>query len=369
MKKEGGFLSDSELTHMLYNIVDAGAHLQKNGISHGDITPYNISVESPSSYKLMENFGDLARPQQSQQEKILSSKNHFTSPEKYKNILSGNVNAPINPSKNDVFGLGASILEVGNASSLKDIYNPDGSINVQILEQHKGEFAKKHQAQNNLLVSTVHSMVEVNPVNRPDFIEIQQQLPSYNEVKQFLNQRETEAVTFNSGEVNKRTTQDANQNVQPVITREVVEQPTQPVSAPVTTPTPTPVPAPASNTVSYTKPQTFIPQSLTKNLPTVSKPLPQTQVTYTQIPTTTVTYTSPIRTQTFYPATTVYQSPTRVSRVSYVSPARVTSYANPVIETYTSPVTTVISSPSKVVYAPNNTIVYQTPGYYVTRYN
>jgi hypothetical protein len=27
MKKEGGFLSDSELTHMLYNIVDAGAHL------------------------------------------------------------------------------------------------------------------------------------------------------------------------------------------------------------------------------------------------------------------------------------------------------------------------------------------------------
>lgn len=171
---------------MLYNTVEAGAHLQKNGIAHGDITPYNIAVENQSSYKLMENFGDLARPQQSQQEKILSSKSHFTSPEKYRNIVSGNVNAPINESKNDVFGLGASILEVGNATSVKDIYNPDGSVNSKNLEAHKEEFAKKHQVQNNLLVSTVHSMVELNPANRPDFVEIQQQLPSYQEVKHFL---------------------------------------------------------------------------------------------------------------------------------------------------------------------------------------
>jgi serine/threonine protein kinase len=46
-KQEGGFMPDSDMTHMLYNVVGAGAHLQKNGISHGDVTPYNIAVDSP----------------------------------------------------------------------------------------------------------------------------------------------------------------------------------------------------------------------------------------------------------------------------------------------------------------------------------
>jgi hypothetical protein len=138
----------------------------------------------------MENFGELSTPQNAQKSKILANQAHFTGPEKYRNTKTGRVNDKINESKNDVFGLGLSMLEIGNAKTIKDIYNADGSINVQTLESHKQEFAAKHQANNNLLVSTVHSMVEMNEKDRPDFIEIQDQLPPYQEVKMYLKQRE-----------------------------------------------------------------------------------------------------------------------------------------------------------------------------------
>ena len=40
------------------------------------------------------------------------------------------------PYKNDVFGLGLSVLELGNASHVKDVYGPGNAIDEPLLNGH-----------------------------------------------------------------------------------------------------------------------------------------------------------------------------------------------------------------------------------------
>lgn len=75
------------------------------------------------------------------------------------------------------------------------MYQPEGTLNLEALENHKREFADKHQQANNLLVSTVHSMVEPNEADRPDFLEIQEQLPPYDDVKVFMAQKNPNGIS------------------------------------------------------------------------------------------------------------------------------------------------------------------------------
>ena len=197
-KREGKAFTNEELTHMLYNTVSGGAHLQRNGINHGSIAPYSIAMDSPTQYKLIENFAELPNPQDNQIQRIMSGKSHFASPEKYENVKNKKLTTPTDANKNDVWGLGLSILELGNAKNVKDIYNKDGSLHLENLEAHKKAFADKHQRDNNLLVSTIQSMLELDPEDRPDFDEIETQLPPYDKVTHFMANRRQAPLALKS---------------------------------------------------------------------------------------------------------------------------------------------------------------------------
>lgn len=191
-KKEGYHYSEGELTHMLYNMVEAGAHLQRNGVAHGNFQPQNIGVVNPKHYKLMDDFGDLSLNNQKQESLISNNRSHFTSPEKYRAVKTMKPGGQINPYKNDVFGLGLTMVELANTKQTKDIYRADGTLNNQALNQHLDSFNKKYRPyNNNLLLSTMDSMTDPSNVDRPDFIHIQKKLPEYTNVKSFLEQGES----------------------------------------------------------------------------------------------------------------------------------------------------------------------------------
>lgn len=188
-------LTSDELTHMMYQCCDAGAFLNANQMMHGDICPETIEMDNPERYRLVEKFGDLSRPDDVQQAKIYSGAEVYAAPEIYSRLVQGYkrapskvINLPAGHEKSDVFSLGLTMLQAGNDQSVQGIYNKAGTINQDVLERQKQAFVNKFGMDNNLLVTTVMSMLEMNPEARPDFRTIMSQIPPYSEVKSFLDQ-------------------------------------------------------------------------------------------------------------------------------------------------------------------------------------
>ena len=184
-----GFNS-SELTHMLYNVVQGGAALNKVGLYHGDICPQTIEMDNPSSYKLVERFGDLAKPEDFQHSRIIKGGDSYAAPELYARFkLPSKIKeqAP-NMATADVFSLGMTLLRAGTDNPIQGVYAANGSIDFQRLDQLKRNFVARFP-ENNLLVSTVCAMLEADPKLRPrDFVSMEQELPPYAVVQQTLAQ-------------------------------------------------------------------------------------------------------------------------------------------------------------------------------------
>lgn len=187
-----GFNS-SELTHMLYNIVQGGAALNKAGMYHGDICPQTIEMDNPESYKLVERFGELASPQDYQLTRIVKGGDLYSAPEIYnraKNPPRDKKAPGPNYRSADVFSLGLTLLRAGTDDQVQTIYNKNGTLDYSKLENVKRDFAAKFP-ENNLLVSTVCAMLDPEPANRPrDFEAMLNELPPYNLVRDTLRQQQ-----------------------------------------------------------------------------------------------------------------------------------------------------------------------------------
>ncbi len=186
-----GFNS-TELTHMMYQTVSAGAVLHRAGLYHGDIRPTLIEMDNPSRYKLVERFGDLAKPEDPQVASILKGDFIYAAPEVFKKVRQSNgrlkKNEPLVASFQtaDVFSLGQALLHAGTDEGVFGIYKKDGSLDLDRFNQLKVQFANRFP-ENNLLVSTVLAMLEIQPEVRPrDFPTILNELPPYQSVTQHL---------------------------------------------------------------------------------------------------------------------------------------------------------------------------------------
>jgi serine/threonine protein kinase len=190
-------LNSEELTHMLYQISDGGAFLNSHGLIHGDICPEIIEMDSPEKYRLVEKFGDLARPDLIHQTRLWSGTTTYPAPEIYSKIITGShiaqkgvFNASTELMKGDVFSLGMTMLVAGTGQGVADIYNKKGPpIKIEVLDKLKTIFYNRFSSDNILLATTVLSMVELTPEARPNFDTILTQNPPYMEVKEFFDQQ------------------------------------------------------------------------------------------------------------------------------------------------------------------------------------
>lgn len=189
-------MTSFELTHLLYNSILGGAELHKRELYHGNICPRNIEMDNPQAYKLIERFGDLAMPEVSSYNTIKRGAETYASPEFYaytaKNNLGKNRPALGAMQQSDVFSLGATLLHCGNDDSIQKIYDKNGGINTQNLQEAQQAFAQKF-AGNNLLVSTVMAMTNLDNKARPaSFVQMLGILPPYNVVTNKLTQSQSQ---------------------------------------------------------------------------------------------------------------------------------------------------------------------------------
>lgn len=75
----------------------------------------------------------------------------------------------VNRYKNDVFALGATIMELGLLKPLNKLITEDKHFDTNQLTSYFKQFQNEYKS-NKLLVSMVKSMINVNPIERPTFI-------------------------------------------------------------------------------------------------------------------------------------------------------------------------------------------------------
>ena len=188
-------LNGDELTHLLYQVSEAGAYLNSNLQVHGDISPETIEMDGPERFRLVEKFGDLATPRDAQVSKIFSGQQLFVAPEIYSSIKTSrgaNTKSAANNNsdleKADVFSLGLTILQAGLDRSVQGIYLPNGNISTEQLENFKRQFANRFGADHTLLTTSVINMLNPNPAERPTFSTLVQKLPAYAQMRSVLQQ-------------------------------------------------------------------------------------------------------------------------------------------------------------------------------------
>ena len=187
-------LNSHELTHLLYNLVQAGAMLHSKGFAHGDINPKNVEVDRPDCYKLVEAFGSLAKPEEQAYTRAKAGAAIFMSPELYSLHMYSNPKVAKTPvttqmlKTSDCFSLGFTILFASCDKSLQAFYKPNGHVDIDLLEEYKRSFAQRFPT-NKLLTSTVFALLEVDPAKRAKNLqEVEAQLLPYDVVKQSIQQ-------------------------------------------------------------------------------------------------------------------------------------------------------------------------------------
>ena len=193
--------SDVELTHLLYQQMHANEYLETQNMHHGDVRPLNISYDPKRVHSQLIDQSDsqpsARRTKDLQRNRLQNGNNIYQSPKMYSNLMKKNLNFQVDPNKEDVYANGLSLLEAGNGKSIQDIYDKKkGEVDQEALNRHLNEFRNKHGVDNTLLASSLESMLANDEAERPNFRELKANLPPYEEIKPFLDDRTNNPNAF-----------------------------------------------------------------------------------------------------------------------------------------------------------------------------
>jgi len=187
--------TNMEMTFLLYDIVFGLAHMEDLNLNHGKFGPEWVALTT-TGYAVMEDplyFG----LKNNGYVNLKGKKDVYLAPEVYHFA----VNHQPMPKDHDylradVFSAGLVLLEAANLQRMKVIYGTGKrkEMLAEVLGEKLNRF-KNRYPDNNLLLSTVTRMVELEPGKRPTFREIREKLPDYQLVKQhFLSNEDSAPV-------------------------------------------------------------------------------------------------------------------------------------------------------------------------------
>lgn len=187
-------LPESELGAIASQSLNGLQYLHGKGIAHGDIRPqflgYNKDVKEA---QILDRLADPSPLEKSQANYIVNRKNQYMCPELYKKLQGKDKLIKYDPYKNDVYGLGLSVLEAGNGQSVQDIYNTNGTINQANLDKHVANFGQKYQS--GYLNRFVQSAVAADEFSRPSSQDLGAKLGRWDETN--VNQTFSQNVNQN----------------------------------------------------------------------------------------------------------------------------------------------------------------------------
>lgn len=166
------YYKEAELIHIIKQLTQALAFLQRKSISHRDIKPQNVLLYKHSVVKVAD-FGEAKEIKKAKQECTLKGTELYMSPILYEGLKKRQDDVIHNPYKSDVFSLGycllyASTLNPNTINELREVTNMKRF--KDIIEKHlKTRYSTKFQ-------SILYQMIEVDEKKRIDFIELENQL-------------------------------------------------------------------------------------------------------------------------------------------------------------------------------------------------
>lgn len=184
--------SDSEITFLMYDVMNGLYHIQKLGLYHGRVNPLFVA-KTVNGYAIIDDpFYDILGNIDLEDRKKIGL---YLSPEAFKALVNHRkLEESVDLIKADVFSLGLLLLEASILEDVNKIYGHDSDINYRLFDQliHK---MKLRYPENQLLTSTIIKMLEINQEKRLDFEEMLEKLPDYQLVKEYFNQYENMSET------------------------------------------------------------------------------------------------------------------------------------------------------------------------------
>ena len=177
--------SGSELTHLAYQTLDGLNHLHSRNITHGDIRPLTLGYNKQAGqFQILDRLADASPLERLQAANIVNKKELYLAPELYKKLGGGDKNLKYNAYKNDLYGLGLTLLHLGTSDSVQDVYKPQGVFDQKRLDEHLANFNAKYQGESPYLCNIVRTLLATNEADRPESQQLLNSLIPYDQFRQ-----------------------------------------------------------------------------------------------------------------------------------------------------------------------------------------
>lgn len=179
-----------KLTHIVYQSLYALQFIHEKGYYHGSVSPLAIGLisEDPVRVKL-KLLGEEKVPKIKEiaLRKIQNGAPLHISPGLFRSFTRRDIEFQIDPSSEDVFALGMTLLEAGLASSVQSVYSKDGVYDENELIRLKEEFRTIYEEEAMLLVSLLDNLLQLDDL-RPTVSDLLQVMPKYQEILEYFPQ-------------------------------------------------------------------------------------------------------------------------------------------------------------------------------------
>jgi len=191
-RREKTEISHATLTHILYQMLDATCYLHQHGCAFEDVRPMYIGRVCDETFVLLDRLRDPSHAYDCQRYYFNLGQALYASPKVYKAVVKKDKAFTHSKEKSDTWSLGLSVLEAGVLESVRDIYNKNGTVDEAKLSSHLHNFKHRYGANNTLLCDMVEHCLIVDEDKRKDCCELLATVPAYCNVKDFLNNPNTE---------------------------------------------------------------------------------------------------------------------------------------------------------------------------------
>ena len=169
----GDLISEIELQLLAEQLISVLTNLQQKEVAHGEIRPENVFI-TEEAYKLYDpTFSTQAGLKFNVQSLLVNTK-ALLAPELFNQLSKEKSETQVNKFKADVFSLGATLLSISTLSRSEDLYNfEENTIDYNLLNARLERVEATYSPSFSKLL---RELLEVNPENRPDFVDLNSRL-------------------------------------------------------------------------------------------------------------------------------------------------------------------------------------------------
>lgn len=191
--KIGEKFTGEELTHVLHQQIAANQFLKSKGIAPSVLYPQKITYDKQriESKLVNDKLGIVQEnSRQEHNQRLIGGYNIYQSPSVFENLKKEKLNFQIDNEKENVFALGMIILEAGTAKSVQNVYNNQQKrFEGANLSAHISDF-KFNFKDYKVLWAIVEAMLITDESRRPNFDQLKNSMPAYEDIKKTLQVKE-----------------------------------------------------------------------------------------------------------------------------------------------------------------------------------